>query len=410
MRCNMVNYLEKLRQMVRNSNMIKLNSICHLDAVKKWEKTKKTLLPQDYIDFITQIGDGGIVCSENWNGGELISFSNYEEKGYSFSYITKPFTLTESWVPDLGDPLEEGVVISEAREEKILQKRWTMIQKYGSIILLENKTDDFQRWHLIVNGPCTGEVWLESEFGVIRYPGCTFTEWLFKHLDGSWEKYAANCMQKDQEVRERRKQMEESRARCLKGIKQNHIRLNPPASIEEIKAFEAKHNVELPKDYVQFLTEFGNGGRHYKLKYPKIYSLSDLDSMTGVDEPFFFQNHEQVEAVAKQLNIPYKGPHLPWEQVVRLCNLNHYGDNEKIDPWLFPVQKNLKGCIPIFSSEVSQDQTQLFLILNGEFCGEIWVSSRSKLAVRSDFRFPNGEKINFINLWEAYLYYQYGAC
>ena len=132
--------------------------------------------------------------------------------------------------------------------------------------------------------------------------------------------------------------------------------------------------------------------------------------MTGLDETFFFQNHEQVEAVAKKLNLSYEDPHLPWEQVVRLCNLKYYGDNEKTEPWLFPVQKNLKGCIPIFSSEVSQDQTQLFLILNGEFCGEIWVSSRSKLAVRSDFRFPNGEKINFINLWEAYLYYQYGAC
>ena len=132
--------------------------------------------------------------------------------------------------------------------------------------------------------------------------------------------------------------------------------------------------------------------------------------MQGLNEPFFFQNHEQVEAVAKQLNRPYEGPHLPWDQVVRLCNLNYYGDNEKSEPWLFPVQKNLKGCIPVFSSEVSQDQTQLFLILNGEFRGEIWVSSRSTLAVRSDFRFRNGEKINFSNLWEAYLYYQYGAC
>ena len=400
----------ELFQILGGEKEVVLNPAVSLDTINAWETKRKLDLPSDYVRFITQVGDGGMVSSKTWAGGELIPFSKYEEKGYSFSHIKKAFTLTESWVPDLGDPLEEGVVLSDAREEKILQKHWAMIQTYGSIILLENKTDDFQRWHLIVNGPCTGEVWLESEFGVIRYPDCTFTEWLLKHLDGSWEEYAANCMQKDQEVRERRKQMEEPRAQCLKGIKQNHIRLNPLVSMEEIKTFEEKHNVKLPEEYVQFLTEFGNGGRHYKLNYPKIYSLSDLEHMTGLDETFFFQNHEQVEAVAKKLNLSYEDPHLPWEQVVRLCNLKYYGDNEKTEPWLFPVQKNLKGCIPIFSSEVSQDQTQLFLILNGGLRGEIWVSSRSKLAVRSNFRFPNGEKVNFINLWEAYIYYQYGAC
>ena len=350
----------ELLQNVGATKEITLNTAVSLDTINNWEAKRKLILPSDYVRFLTQVGDGGMVASKNWAGGELIPFSRYEEKGYSFSYIKKTFTLTESWIPDLGDPLEEGVVLSEAREEKMLQKRWTMIQKYGSIILLENKTDDVQRWHLIVNGPCTGEVWLESEFGVVRYPGCTFTEWLFKHLDGSWEKYAADCMKKDQEARERRKQMEEPRARCLKGIKQNHIRLNPPASMEEIKAFEVKHHVKLPKDYVQFLTEFGNGGRHNKLKYPKIYSLSDLDSMTGMDEPFFFQNHEQVEEVAKQLNLPYEGPHLPWEQVVRLCNLNYYEDNEAADPWLFPIQKFKRMYSYLFLRGFSRSDTIIF--------------------------------------------------
>lgn len=400
----------ELLQIVSETKEIELNPAASLDTINAWETKRKLALPPDYARFITQVGDGGVVSSKNWPGGELISFSKYEEKGYSFSHIKKAFTLTESWVPDFGDPLEEGIILSESKEEKLLQKRWAMIRDYGSIVLMESRTNDFQRWHLIINGPRVGEVWLESEFGVIRYPGCSFTEWLLKHLDGSWEKYAEDCAQKDQQVRERRKNEEGPRARCLKGLSQCRIRLNPTISIEEVNTFQEKHNIQLPEDYIKFITEIGNGGKHSRLKYPKLYSLSELNDMQGLNEPFFFQNHEQVEAVAKQLNRPYEGPHLPWDQVVRLCNLNYYGDNEKSEPWLFPVQKNLKGCIPVFSSEVSQDQTQLFLILNGEFRGEIWVSSRSTLAVRSDFRFRNGEKINFSNLWEAYLYYQYGAC
>lgn len=400
----------KLLQIVSETKEITLNQAVSLDTINVWETKRKLALPSDYVRFITQVGDGGMVSSKNWSGGELIPFSKYEEKGYSFSHIKKAFALTESWVPDFGDPLEEGIILSEAKEEKLLQKRWAMIRDYGSIVLMEDRADDFQRWHLIINGPRVGEIWLESEFGMIRYPGCSFTEWLLKHLDGSWEKYAEDCAQNDQRARERRKNEEGPRTRCLKGLSQCRIRLNPTISTEEVNAFQEKHNIQLPEDYIKFITEIGNGGKHSRLKYPKLYSLSELNDMQGLNEPFFFQNHEQVAAVAKKLNRPYKGPHLPWDQVVRLCNLNYYGDSDKSDPWLFPVQKNLKGCIPIFSSEVSQDQTQLFLILNGEFRGEIWVSSSSTLAVRSDFRFPNGEKINFSNLWEAYLYYQYGAC
>ena len=395
----------QLLQLINDMEQAALNPPIPLSEVSGWEKRRKTSLPQDYVNFITQVGDGGMLSSKCWNGGELISFSHYEEKGYSFSHIKKPFTLTESWMPDLGDPLEEGEELSEGKKEKLLQKRWTMIREYGSILLLENRIDDFQRWHLIINGPRAGEVWLESEFGVILYPGCTFTEWLLKHLNGSWEEYATDCAQREQAVREQRKKEEKPRARCLKGIKQIHIRLKAPASMEEVRLFEAKHHVQLPEDYVKFLTEIGNGGQHYRLKYPKIYSLADLDDMEGLDEPFFFQTHQQVEAIEKQLNITYK---IPWEQVIQFCGLNRYKEDEKAEPWLFSIQKNLKGCIPILSSEVSQDQTQLFLILNGEFRGEIWVSSRSQLMVKSDFRFPNGEKINFINLWEAYVYYQYG--
>ncbi len=403
----MTEHWTTLCEIIKNSAKIELNPITPLEQIKTWEKKRKIMLPQDYVAFITQMGDGGMVSAKDWTGGELIPFSAYEEKGYSLTHIKKPFTLLESWMPDFGDPLEEGVELSEAKEEKLLQKRWTMIREHGSILLMDSKTDDYQRWHLIVTGPRAGEVWLESEFGVVRYPNCTFTEWLLRHLDGSWEAYAADCAQRDEEIREKRKKEAGPRAQCLKYLKQSCNRMNPPASIEEVRLFEEKHNIRLPEDYVKFVTEIGNGGKDYRLKYPKIYSLSDCDAMESLDKPFFFQTQEQLERVTDQLGISKEFPYIPWEELVPLCDLNCYTEDEKVDPWFYPIQKNLKGCLPIFAPEITQNPMQLFMILNGEFRGEIWVANRYKLIVKSNFRFMNGDKVNLFNLWEAYLYYQY---
>lgn len=406
----MINRTPQIKQIIGEINGILLNPVIPLDTVRVWEERWKIVLPKDYVDFITQVGDGGIICSKTWEGGKLIEFSSYEKRGYSFKQIEKPFTLTESWMPDWGDSFEEIDSLNEVLIENLLQQRWTMIREYGSIILLENNTDDYQKWHLVVNGPCSGEVWLESEFGVVRYSGCSFSDWLLWHLDGSWEKYANDCARKEKELREKKKKQQAPRIQCIKAIQKSKIRLKAPASLEEIRSFEEKHDIKFPEDYINFMTTIGNGGKNPRLKYPKIYSLSDLDNLTELDKPFFLQTHEQLDRLVKKLGINGRIPYLPWKQIIDAFNLTQYRENEECTPWLFPNLKNLKGCIPFFSPSESQNHTQLFLILNGEFRGELWLSSQYELVVKTNFRFPNGDKIDFMNLWEAYLYYQYCAC
>jgi hypothetical protein len=44
------------------------------------------------------------------------------------------------------------------------------------------------------------------------------------------------------------------------GVDRHQFRLSPPASEEDVAAFEATHGIELPADYRIFLRELGDGG------------------------------------------------------------------------------------------------------------------------------------------------------
>lgn len=104
-------------------------------------------------------------------------------------------------MPDWGDTIEDAPD-GEAKLEKLMDKRWAMIRRDGNITLMEDKTDNFQQWFLVVTGPCQGEVWMESEFGVLRYPDCTFSKWLRLLLEGKWDAYAAERAKEEEKERE----------------------------------------------------------------------------------------------------------------------------------------------------------------------------------------------------------------
>src|SRR5437868_5355597 len=80
---------------------------------------------------------------------------------------------------------------------------------------------------------------------------------------------------------------------ALFGSPRHQYQLNPTLSLEKIQQFEQTHYVKLPREYVQFLTELGNGGAgpFYGLEQFENALFDDLDykhrnSLLNPSKPF----------------------------------------------------------------------------------------------------------------------------
>ena len=372
-----------------------------------WENKHGVKLPEDYFAFLTEMGDGGIIAPITPDCNKLVSFKAYEETGYSFDGIGNSFTLEKSWMPDWGDTIE-GAPDDERKLERLMDKRWKMIRCDGNITLMEDKTDNFQRWFLVVKGPCRGEIWMESEFGVLRYPGCTFSKWLRLLLEGKWEAYAAERAKEEQKEREQHLTPQE---RCLEHLNTRKYRPKPVATMDEVRAFEAQHGIILPEDYVEFITTVANGSRPARSYYQKLYTMLEAGSLGNLDKPFFFQTMEQLrEAVIRQYE---KYPsydamiRLRWNTLDPYLDPRTPGENS---PWVPPMLERMNGCLPLRLSVRSQDRTTAFLILNGEFRGQIWGANlRTGISAYIKHRLANGENVNVMNYLETCEHCAFGA-
>lgn len=365
------------------------------DYIKTWEQTYKVSLPSDYATFITEVGDGGIVPNITPDCNNLISFRNYEHQGHSFAHIAEPFTLKNSWMPDWGDGIEGT---NDEDIERLMEDRWNMIRSHGTITLMEDITDNYQRWFLVIKGPCFGEVWLETEFGVLRYPECTFSKWFSLLISGEWDAYA-----NDQAEQERIKRLssESYKQKSLAVLKRLHIIPNPPASIADVLEFEGLHHITFPKEYVEFITTVANGGKGRRFSYPKLYSLEELQCLTNLNEPFFIQSNSQLFNLIGNYRGSIAGRcDMPWSFLHEFLVDDGVQNNS---PWIHSVLQHMNGCIPLFARPVSQNQGVLFLILNGDFAGEIWSANQFDLIPKPNHKLPSGEVINSMNFLMSYI-------
>lgn len=400
--------IDLLKTIIRNSN----NNIClrppiEVEQVCAWEKKYGVKLPEDYFTFLTEIGDGGTIVPITPDCDKLVSFKTYEQDGYSFAGIKKPFTLEKSWMPDWGDTIE-NTPDNEDKLEKLMTKRWNMIRHDGNLTLAEDKTDNFQRWFLVVTGPCRGEVWMESEFGVLRFPHCTFSKWLRLLLEGKWDAYAEERAQEEQKEREHHTTPQE---RCLELLNKNKYRPKPVATMDEVRAFEAQHGIVLPEDYIEFITTVANGSRPARSYSQKLYTMQEAGSLGNLDKPFFFQTMKQLrEAVIRQY-----GEYPSYDAMIRLRwnTLEPYLDSRipaENSPWVPPMLERMNGCLPLRLSVRSQDRTTAFLILNGEFRGQIWgANMRNGIQAYIKHRLANGDKVNVMNYLERCEVCAFGA-
>ncbi len=174
--------IEEIKQVIDTINFEKaesivLNPVIAPEKVSAFEKKYNISLPIEYVEFITKIGDGGVIQSKIYGVQKLISLEKYESLNYPLENIDLPFPLEHSWMPDWGDTVEGAE--DEADEDVIDQMiadRWEMIACQGNITIMADNTCNNIQWILIINGIHKGEIWQISEYGLFRLVKCGFLQ------------------------------------------------------------------------------------------------------------------------------------------------------------------------------------------------------------------------------------------
>lgn len=161
---------EKLLWMGKNCpELMRLDPPADRDAVAGLEQEQGIALPGDYRTFITNVAAGGLLPAileqrhwrSLWSGGRNLR-------------LGQPYPPAEQITPGgrQSVPVEEPDKLP------------------GQFLLMG---DGKLGWSLVTAGPCAGEVWTIGEFGAVRAPGCTFTQWLELVLDGTLPEYIRYC-------------------------------------------------------------------------------------------------------------------------------------------------------------------------------------------------------------------------
>jgi len=376
------NKIEKLNS--QKPETVILKPVISLEQVKAFEEKYQITLPKDYVEFITQIGDGATIQSETFGKQQITSLRRYEREGYPLDKIGQPFQLTKGWMPWWGDDIEGMEDMDDVDEDtmdELIEAQMDMIDTCGHIVIMDEDADDFAQWILIVKGPRAGEVWCILDSGVQRLIKCGFLRWLDLYLSGKIDDFMAECREKEYP------QNPDFVEQCKKVIKKQRIVMNPPISREEVSVFEKRHKIQLPEEYVTFLTEIGNGAK--KVSWPgswKIYSLEEIDSLEDLDKPFLIQTEKDYKRIFEDETgrERYFYPRLSdgeeslWKWLEKQKILNEemkqkmFNRKETKYPWALPQFQIFHGCMPIIGNKQDDYVWQYVLILNGVYRGQVW--------------------------------------
>ena len=276
------------------------------------------------------------------------------------------------------------------------QTQWEAACRNGQLTLVQDPGEGGQTWFLVTNGPFRGEVWERDEGGVLRLPGVTFLDWLDLHLNKKLTSYTDQLFRLEKEARRLRDPLPAIRG-LMAAKKRREIQWDPPVPLEEVQAFEARHNVTLPEEYVTFVTQIAGGCRRFPTHGKEggtLFSLAELDAIPGMDQPFPFQE-ENTETFRMDLFRAYNpagfGEHFKKaRQEGKFYELSlwrsRFGDLPRPEPlhpvWASPDYSVLRGVLPFANYHDAQNfgniphvGTTAFLVLNGPSRGQVWTAN-----------------------------------
>lgn len=189
----------------------------------------------------------------------------------------------------------------------------------------------------------------------------------------------------------------------LFGANKHKYLLNPVLTIAQLKQFEKTNKVELPKEYVLFLTMIGDGGAG------PFYGVHDLQ-YSRID---FFDNTEKANHQYFDLSKPF--PHTEnWNVEEALEELydqiekaNEAGD-DVLEESLFEKKWVLIGEAHHDYGRLNTTHfgcgVQISLIVNGQEKGNMWTDDRANdSGIYPTIELGNKDKITFLDWYELWL-------
>lgn len=134
--------------------------------------------------------------------------------------------------------------------------------------------------------------------------------------------------------------------------------LNPILAQDDINLFQKRFSIELPEDYVFYLTKIANGGLGPSL------NMAALD-LNGVKDPQFIDG----ELIDLSIPFPFESD---WNDERVLRDQKDVSEEVEYKYW---SSKKISGCIPI--GDFGGGEIAL-LIVNGSRRGDIWRDDRRR--------------------------------
>ena len=169
--------------------------------------------------------------------------------------------------------------------------------------------------------------------------------------------------------------------------------MNQPLTFDKVKNFENDNGIKLPIEYVQFITQIGNGGAgpFYGLEPLENSLFQDLDhkrpdELLSPSKPFI---HTDAWNLVFEPSVDENENEEEYEKQFEVFQREYF------DP------KHMNGAIAIcnFGCAVS-----LNLIVNGDESGNIWTDDRSSdYGIHPSFELGNKDRIKFLNWYEKWL-------
>lgn len=353
--------------------MNRLNSTISSDSIERIEQKYNFTLPVEYREFISKIGNGGILPEQEGDFTELVAFN----ENLGLNHVQEEFPLADSWnykqVSGMQSQLDEFLSIPN--------------KGYIQIASINNCNNS--AWLLIITGIRRGEVWLKDEYGILRFPNNDFFEWLSLYLSNKLPSRIGELSEQ-----ERAKEKTDSPLKIITKLMDSKccesIRWNSPVSTNEVEDFERINNITLPVEYVEFITKVADGCSNFRATNSKgkggtMFRLREFSALKKLGVPFLFDRN--TEEIRSDLIRNYDRQHTIWQSEFP----NLATDEEIPSIWASPEYSQIPGVLPfaIYNDTGTFGMnTQALLVLNGPLKGQIWKATKFRLI-------PDGEQETF---------------